>query len=145
LWRFPDALPSNSQGKVAVEDLVSLFVEPPRDQPTEPMLLAKEDTDAGCILHCRVPENLAYLRGHFPHVAVVPGVCQLHWVIRSIETYSGKTARITAMEAVKFHHMLFPGQAFSLEIRSDRAASKWTYRIFSDHQTFASGRLLLMP
>jgi hypothetical protein len=49
------------------------------------------------------------------------------------------------MEAVKFHHMLFPGQAFFLEVRLDREASKWVYRIFSDEQTFASGRLIVTP
>jgi hypothetical protein len=47
------------------------------------------------------------------------------------------------MEAVKFHHLLVPGQTFFLAVRLDREASKWVYRIFSDEQTFASGRLLV--
>jgi 3-hydroxymyristoyl/3-hydroxydecanoyl-(acyl carrier protein) dehydratase len=145
LWRFPEALPSNAQGKVTLEHLVALFQEPPPDQPTDPILLAQEDTDTGRILHCRVPENLYYLSGHFPQVAVVPGVCQLRWVLQSIETYAGHALQMTAMEAVKFHHMLFPGQAFSLAIRFDGAASTWFYRIFSDEQTFASGRLRVTP
>jgi acyl-CoA synthetase (AMP-forming)/AMP-acid ligase II/3-hydroxymyristoyl/3-hydroxydecanoyl-(acyl carrier protein) dehydratase len=145
LWNFPDALPTNSQGKVTVEHLVSLFQEPPRAHPTDFLLLAQEDIAAGRILHCRVPENLYYLRGHFPQVAVVPGVCQLRWVMQSIETYMRQALHMAAMEAVKFHHMLFPGQTFSLEIRLDCAANKWLYRIFSDEQTFASGRLLVTP
>jgi 3-hydroxymyristoyl/3-hydroxydecanoyl-(acyl carrier protein) dehydratase len=145
LWRFPEALPYNTQGKVAAEDLLSLFQEPPLDQPTDPLLLAKEDTKAGYVLHYKVPENLYYLRGHFPQVPVVPGVCQLRWVIQSIETYSGRTLRLTAMEAVKFHHILLPGQSFFLEVRLDRESSTWVYRIFSDEQTFASGRLLVTP
>jgi len=130
---------------VAAEDLLSLFQEPPLDQPTDPFLLAKEDTKAGYVLHYKVPENLYYLRGHFPQVPVVPGVCQLRWVIQSIETYSGRTLRLTAMEAVKFHHILLPGQSFCLEVRLDRESSTWVYRIFSDEQTFASGRLLVTP
>jgi acyl-CoA synthetase (AMP-forming)/AMP-acid ligase II/3-hydroxymyristoyl/3-hydroxydecanoyl-(acyl carrier protein) dehydratase len=145
LWRFPEGLPYNAQGKVAADDLLALFQAPPRDQPTDPILLAREDTNAGYALHCKVPEDLLYLQGHFPQVAVVPGVCQLRWVIQSIETYSGGTLHLTAMEAVKFHHMLFPGQAFFLEVRLDREASKWVYRIFSDEQTFASGRLIVTP
>ena len=145
LWRFPEELPYNAQGKVATEDLLALFREPLRDQSTDPILLAREETNAGYTLHCKVPEDLIYLQGHFPQVAVVPGVCQLRWVIQSIETYLGSTLHLTAMEAVKFHHMLFPGQAFFLEVRLDREASKWVYRIFSDEQTFASGRLLVTP
>jgi len=145
LWRFPEALPYNTQRKVAVEDLLALFQEPRRDQPTDPLLLAKEDTDAGYVLQCKVPENLYYLRGHFPQAPVVPGVCQLRWVIQSIETYSGRRLHLTSMEAVKFHHLLVPGQTFFLEARLDREASKWGYRIFSEEQTFASGRLLVTP
>ena len=124
---------------------MTLCQEPPQPQPTEPVLLAQEPTDTGYVLHCKVPENLYYLTGHFPQVPVVPGVCQLRWVIKSIETYSGSSLHITAMEAVKFHHMLFPGQTFFLEVKFDRKTSKWVYRIFSEEQTFASGRLLVIP
>src|SRR6266446_6262259 len=145
LWRFPEALPYNTQGKVTAENLMTLCQELPQRQPTEPVLLAQEITDTGCVLHCKVPENLYYLTGHFPQVPVVPGVCQLCWVIKSIEAYSGSPLHIMAMEAVKFHHMLFPGQAFFLEMKFDQKTSKWMYRLFSDEQTFASGRLLVAP
>jgi acyl-coenzyme A synthetase/AMP-(fatty) acid ligase len=145
LWRFQEALPYNTQGKVTAESLIALFQEPLQSQPTEPVLLAKEFIHTGYVLHCKVPENLYYLTGHFPQVPVVPGVCQLRWVIKSLETYSGSPLHITAMEAVKFHHMLFPGQVFFLEMKFDRQGSKWVYRIFSEEQTFASGRLLMAP
>ena len=124
---------------------MALFQEPAQPQPTEPVLLAHEVTPTGYVLHCEVPDNLYYLTGHFPQVPVVPGVCQLRWVIKSIETYSGSPVHITAMEAVKFHHILFPGQAYFLEMKFDRQASKWVYRLFSEEQTFASGRLLVAP
>jgi acyl-coenzyme A synthetase/AMP-(fatty) acid ligase/3-hydroxymyristoyl/3-hydroxydecanoyl-(acyl carrier protein) dehydratase len=142
-WRFPEALPYNTQGKVAAEALLSLFQGHPEEDPLDPVVLAKESTDAGYVLHCKVPENLFYLRGHFPQIAVVPGVSQLRWVINSIETYLGNRLEITAMEAVKFRHMLFPGQVFFLEVQFDQKTSKWMYRIFSEEQTFASGRLLV--
>ena len=145
LWRFPAALPYNTQGKATAESLRALFQEPPQPQPTEPVLLAKKFIHTGYVLHCQVPENLYYLTGHFPQVPVVPGVCQLRWVIKSIETYAGGPLHITAMEAVKFHRMLFPGQVFFLEMKLDRQGSKWVYRMFSEEQTFASGRLLMAP
>jgi hypothetical protein len=123
LWRFPERLPYNTQGKVATEDLLALFQDLPSTPPTDPLLLAREDTSAGYVLHCKVPENLYYLRGHFPQLPIVPGICQLHWVIQSIETYSGRALDLTAMEAVKFHHFLVTGQRFSIEDRLDRQAS----------------------
>jgi 3-hydroxymyristoyl/3-hydroxydecanoyl-(acyl carrier protein) dehydratase len=92
-----------------------------------------------------VPQDLLYLQGHFPQMPVVPGICQLRWVMQSLETYTGRAVHLTSMEAMKFHHMLFPGQVFFLEVRLYREANTWVYRIFSDEQTFASGRLLVLP
>src|SRR5256885_15707285 len=109
LWRSPEPLPNNTKEKVPEKTLVTLCQPPPPLQPTEPVLLAKELTDTGYVLHCKVPENLYYLPGHFPQVPVVPGVCQLRWVIKSIETYAGCPLHLTAMEAIKFHRILFPG------------------------------------
>jgi acyl-CoA synthetase (AMP-forming)/AMP-acid ligase II/3-hydroxymyristoyl/3-hydroxydecanoyl-(acyl carrier protein) dehydratase len=145
LWRFPERLPFNSQGKVATDALQALFQEASRDHPTAPVLLGREDTEAGYVLHCQVPQDLLYLQGHFPQMPVVPGICQLRWVMQSLETYTGRAVHLTAMEAMKFHHMLFPGQVFFLEVRLYREANTWVYRIFSDEQTFASGRLLVLP
>ncbi|MGE3538572.1 MAG: AMP-binding protein [Candidatus Tectimicrobiota bacterium] len=145
-WRFPATLPYNSEGKVTEQSLLGLFhATPPASYPTEPVLVAREPTDAGYLLHYTVPENLYYLTGHFPQVPVVPGVCQLSWVIKSIETCCERPLQVRGLEAIKFHRMLFPGQTFALDLRFDQNNSKWVYRIFSEDQTFASGRLLVLP
>lgn len=111
--------------------------------PTHPYLLKKELTDNGCVLHLQVPENLIYLNGHFPHVPIVAGVCQLKWVIDHIEAYSGKKLHITAMEAVKFHRPLFPRQIFAIQFSYDRQATVWQYDVFAEDKQFASGRLIV--
>ena len=110
-------------------------------RPTEPIHFKTERTDSGCILHLQVPDDLYYLQGHFPQIPIVAGICQLRWVINAIEAYCGEKLHIVAMEAVKFHRILFPGQPFFMEITFDRAACKWGYRIYSEDKKFASGRL----
>ena len=99
----------------------------------------------GYRLHLRVPENLYYFEGHFPHVAIVAGVCLLKWVIDYIETYSGNPVQMVAMEAVKFHRPLLPRQQFSIEFSYDRQASAWHYDVVANDKPCASGRFIVHP
>lgn len=112
-------------------------------QPTAPIHLKAEPIDAGRILHLQVPDDLYYLQGHFPEAPVVAGVCQLQWVVKAIEAYCGEPVHIMAMEAVKFHRLLCPGQSFCLEITFDRQIGKWLYSLYSADKKFASGRLVI--
>lgn len=110
-------------------------------KPTKPIHIKTEKTDTGCLLYLQVPDNLYYFDGHFPELPVLAGVCQLDWVINAIETYCGNKLSISAMEAIKFHHILSPGEPFLMEISFDADSGKWIYNIFSEDKTFASGRL----
>ncbi len=112
-------------------------------KPTEPIHIKTELTNSGCILHLQVPKDLYYLEGHFPQAPMVAGICQLRWVVKAIEAYCRERLHITAMEAVKFHRILSPGQQFSMEINFDREASKWIYCMYSGEKKFASGRLVV--
>ncbi len=112
-------------------------------KPTEPIHVKTELIDSGCILHLQVPADLFYFEGHFPDAPVVAGVCQLRWIVKAIEAHCGEKLHITAMEAVKFHRLLLPGQSFCMKIHFDREARKWHYRLYADDAKFASGRLLV--
>ena len=114
-------------------------------KPTHPDLLHAEPTEAGYRLHLRVPENLYYFDGHFPHVAIVPGVCVLKWVIDYIETYSGAPLQMVTMEAVKFHRPLLSRQQFSIEFSYDRQTTAWHYDVVANDKPCASGRFIVQP
>ena len=142
-WRLVQALPRDAQGKATFAALAGLFAAPP--PPTGPIVLKREPTASGSLLHLQVPANLAYLDGHFPRLAVVPGVCQLKWVTEEIAAFAGRPATVTAMSAVKFHELLRPGQRFSLEFGFNAQTSKWHYRLFHGERTISSGRLQFSP
>ena len=113
------------------------------EKPTHPQVLRTEETDTGYRLHLLVSTTLGYLDGHFPHVPIVAGVCQLKWVIDYIEAYIGQPLHITAMESVKFQRPLFPPQHFAIEFAFDAQTPAWQYRVFSETQQFAAGRLIV--
>lgn len=135
-WRFVDELPRDTLGKVPLATLTSLF-----SKPTKPIIIDRERTASGCLLRLRVPENLAYVEGHFCQLGVVPGVCQLKWVIEEIEDFRGKKGVVTSMEALKFHNLLCPMQEFSMEFGLNSKTDKWSYRLFHGERKISSGRL----
>jgi hypothetical protein len=142
-WQFMDKLPRDPQGKIPFNALVELFNA--QSKPTKPEVLKRDQTESGCLVHLRVPTNLAYLDGHFPQIAVVPGVCQIKWIIEEIEAFCQKSKPVTSMEAVKFHELLKPGQEFCLEFAWKAETGKWIYRLFCGELKISSGRLQFAP
>ena len=118
---------------------------PRRLRPHHPEVLGAEPTCTGWRLRLCVPDDLAYLEGHFPHAPIVAGVCQLKWVIDYIEMHTGKPLVIVAMEDVKFQRPLLPRQAFVMDLSHDASTATWRYRLYAADRQFASGRLIVQP
>ena len=49
--------------------------------------------------------------------------------------------QLRAIEALKFHEPLLPGQGVSVEIERARPHDAFRFRVWDDGRTFASGRL----
>ena len=116
---------------------------PHAHRPTSPILLEKNKLVDGFDLQYKVPEDLLFFEGHFREAAVVAGVCELKWVADAIREHAGYAPEITAMEAVKFHQLLFPGQVFRMVLTYGKARKKWHFRITSGNRKVASGRLVI--
>ena len=139
-WRMVEQLPTDALGKVTHALLVQLFRMPVK--PTKPEVLKQERHATGGALRLRVPADLAYLEGHFPQIPVVPGVCQITWVIEEIESFLGQKQSVKMMEAVKYFELLLPEQEFNLEYSLNAETGKWTFQMFRDNgRKISSGRL----
>lgn len=111
-------------------------------KPTKPEQLRRELHASGGVVRLRVPADLAYLEGHFPEVPVVPGVCQITWVIEEIESFLGRRQSVERMEAVKYFELLLPEQEFNLEYSFNAETGKWTFQMSRDNgRKISSGRL----
>ena len=113
-WRFVAALPSNAQGKVTHDALRGLFaVDSPPDAPER---LAAARSENALEARVRIPWDLAHLDGHFPGAPVVGGVAQLHFAMGALEELLGEPPALAALEALKFHDVLLPGQEVLLRV-----------------------------
>lgn len=118
------------------------FMETPRLLP----LIVNERTEADVILlDLQIPEDLAYFAGHFPRVAVVPGVVQIHWAVHFARRHFPWLGVFQRMEAVKFKELLLPGQSPRLRLQGKPEKASLSFVYYSDDREYSSGRLYFHP
>ncbi len=139
VWRYVDALPRDSQGKLPLASLAAIFE--PRDRDAA---LEKEVRGEGWLeRRLEVPRDLAYLDGHYDTQPVVPAVAQLRWVMEAAFDLLGWTPRVRQFEVLKFPEMLLPGQSFALRIERPAGGDRLDFRLYEGERVFASGRCRL--
>lgn len=140
-WRFVAALPTNAQGKIQQGELLKLF-----EQPAKPQLPVVEQStlvdDSGAQLTLLVPDDLAYLEGHFPGEPILPGVVQILWARHFGKTLLGFPGVVTRMKRVKFKHVIRPRQRIYLRLDYHVQKAELRYRYRSDLDECSSGVLL---
>jgi 3-hydroxymyristoyl/3-hydroxydecanoyl-(acyl carrier protein) dehydratase len=110
------------------------------------------------ILELFIPEELAYLNGHFDQIAIVPGVTQIHWAVYYAQQNINKlmdahqlTHALSAgkmlfdgiyeMQVIKFKSLIFPKTTINLNLRFMGDSNKLYFKFYSETQEFSSGRL----
>ncbi len=117
----------------------------PTPEDRQPVLFPEilgERTDAeGMALALRIPEGLAYFKGHFDEVPIVPGVAQIQWAVHYARQYLGLSRSFSHMEAIKFKGLLLPGQRLELVLRYLDQANKLEFCYRSETAEYSSGRI----
>ena len=139
VWRFVDALPRNSQGKLPIAALAALFE--PRDREA---IVHQETRGEGWLeRRLEVPSDLVYLDGHYENQPMVPAVAQLRWVMEAAFELWGRTPRVSEFDVLKFPEVLLPGQHFALRVERWEPGDGFQFRLYEDRRVFASGRCRL--
>jgi len=127
-WRLVDALPRDAQGKLPNERLLAFFAETsPAPRAPEPIAVRRGARELEARL--RIPEDLAFLEGHFPGHPIVAGVVQLHFAMRALEELLGAAPRLAALEVLKFHELLLPGQEVRLRVELDAGGERFAFSL----------------
>lgn len=124
-----------------------MSVEPQHTAPevTEPLLLEITATANTVALSLLIPLDLMYFRGHFPTLAVLPGVVQLNWVVNYGRRYfnlgevSARTLRI------KFHRVIRPGDRLLLTLAHQVPRNQIEFSYADREGVLSSGRVGLEP
>jgi 3-hydroxymyristoyl/3-hydroxydecanoyl-(acyl carrier protein) dehydratase len=142
-WRFVPELPRDTRGKTPLAILRGLFDVSSDRRPRDPALL-EERREVGSIERLLViPADLAQLEGHFEGFPIVAGVVQLGWAMEAVTALLGEPPRICAMEALKFHQVLRPGERVWVRVELSPDRNRVYFRLSKGHRLFASGRCIL--
>jgi acyl-CoA synthetase (AMP-forming)/AMP-acid ligase II/3-hydroxymyristoyl/3-hydroxydecanoyl-(acyl carrier protein) dehydratase len=143
-WRVLSRLPANSQGKVPLDALRSLF-RPPESSGAEadrPIVLEQFRGRDYLERSCRVPRDLGCFSGHFPGHPVVPGALQLDWVMDVAAELLDAPPRIAELESLKFSAPLRPGHVFRIHVRNV-ANDQIDFTISAEGVDYTRGRVRL--
>ncbi|MCI1003453.1 AMP-binding protein [Herbaspirillum sp. C7C8] len=140
LWRYLEALPVNSQGKVTLSALTALLES---SAPTLPNVTELQRSTGQVQLALDIPADLLYFRGHFPGAPILPGVVQTDWSLTLGRRYFNLPPRFLGLQTLKFQRVITPGMRVLLDLQFDTAKSQLSFRLHSDAGQHASGRFLL--
>jgi 3-hydroxymyristoyl/3-hydroxydecanoyl-(acyl carrier protein) dehydratase len=141
-WRYPEALPTDAQGKIKKEDVKLLFLGEKQALPGFANLAGvklverKENTVA---LEFSIPPNNVYFDGHFPGFSLLPAVAQMELLIRFASEYFGTGIDIPEMRRVKFSRFIRPNAP--LLLRLEKREKNIAFKILSgkDESVYSTG------
>ena len=137
-WRFTDALPRNTQAKIATADFQAALTCP----QTEPQWQPAEERDDKLYFHGRVPVDLVYFGGHFANFPLVPGVIELQWVHRLAARFDWGQQSVRRVENLKFQQFVRPGDNITVELAYDASKNKLLFKLSKAESVCASGRMV---
>ena len=111
------------------------------DAATAPQILATTQQGDAVIISLRVQPELRWFQGHFPAVALLPGVVQTTWVVEFARRHFNLPAQFRSMSNMKFMRFILPGMAVTLHLRYNADKRELAFEYREADQVCASGRM----
>jgi predicted hotdog family 3-hydroxylacyl-ACP dehydratase len=118
---------------------------PAAAETVEPIVEHEARLENGLESRLVVPEDLAFLAGHFDGFPVVAGVVQVHWILRAAASWLGRPLHPRTFEGLKFKDVLRPGQRFRMSLETGPARSWLRFRLGGGERVFCTGRCRFGP
>jgi 3-hydroxyacyl-[acyl-carrier-protein] dehydratase len=95
----------------------------------------------GMITACvHVPADSIWFDGHFPEIAILPGVAQLAIVVRLLGEALGKKVRIRGANRVRFKQAIMPAESIEVQIRpKENDTLSYGFRLLKGQELVCSG------
>lgn len=137
-WRLCDRWP-DTQNPTHIDALIG------QPLPVHALLLTERTGHDESTLQLRLPLELQYFSGHFPHLPVLPGVVQLAWALELAAERLRTPRQCRRMDMLKFQRLLRPGDELQLQLRHDTTAHKLHFAYRLGDSVASSGRFAWNP
>lgn len=109
-----------------------------------PQIVSQKTVGENAIeLTLRLPPELFWFDGHFPHYPILPGVTQVHWVMTFASTLLALDQAFSGMDVVKFQRPLLPGDELQLNIEWLKEKSRLQFQYSIAGTLASSGKITL--
>lgn len=109
---------------------------------TEPLIRDIRQAHARIDLQLFLPESLLYLQGHFPGLAILPGIVQLDWAIRYGRRYLGIGDGAATTVQVKFHRPIRPNREIALSLCYAAERKRLSFECREAAEVCSSGQIV---
>ena len=111
----------NTQGKILKSEIMEIL----RSNVAEPIVKNLVKTDGSLSADFMFLGDSAYFKGHFENCPILPGVIQLHFVIKFIQMFFHKSVGVYDIIKLKFTNLILPDTFvhFKLDKLSDNEFS----------------------
>ncbi|MDR2207502.1 MAG: AMP-binding protein [Azoarcus sp.] len=136
-WRYLSELPYNAMGKITVASIVQLFER----QVLPPFAVADRTTTQNeVVLTLALRDCMQAFDGHFPQLAILPGVTQIDWALRLAQRHFPVEGSFSGLHQLRFQRILRPDDEVSLTLRFSPEKNEVRFAYTSAHGVHSQGR-----
>jgi len=107
-----------------------------------PQLVSEEVSLSEITQELFLPQNLIYFQGHFPDLAILPGVVQLKWAIELAgKLCADPNKPLRTIKRLKFTNIIRPESTVSLNVAYNADKGFATFRYFDAEHVYSQGQL----
>lgn len=95
------------------------------------------------VLDLKIPENIVHFSGHFPGMAILPGVVQIDWAVRFAREHFVLTSEFTMLENIKFRTLILPNAQLELALQWNRdSRESIEFSFATSERKYSLGRIV---
>ena len=106
-----------------------------------PIIVSQHQDAEHSVLEILVEPGNPWFEGHFPQMAILPGVVQIGWAEHFACALYGFDAGVSTLEQVKFKRPILPGARLTLVLTPNLAARKLRYEYRDADTSYSAGTL----
>jgi 3-hydroxymyristoyl/3-hydroxydecanoyl-(acyl carrier protein) dehydratase len=95
------------------------------------------------VLELHIPVSIIHFSGHFPGLAVLPGIVQIDWAVHFAREHFAPTSKFSMMENIKFHALILPDARLELALHwSDAVKESFVFSFATTQRKYSTGRIV---